>query len=385
MPAELLAPPGPTPSCRLDFLTCSFKLHTLDHVEELLNLVWQIGYHVLPNGELRGPLPCRLFKETWKHDSGVYAEVSPPNSGARNEGMGTLAIPGSVFAALDVVERSELYREIRSKEGFYRCTRVDTQLTVLDPPVTIYGFVDEYLAGNLWPKGYSTARPWIERDALGRYKAPPTLYFGASSSPTIARIYDHGEKWEWDQPSMRFEIQQRKRNADDTFRSLIQTTTAEDVASPLLLEAEANLCKAVLREKLDLRDTTGIDREALGGNWLRSTQPVGWYRELVDAPGAPVERRTRPVPTLNRSMRACSDQYGGKRGAYALQTMAVEGCTLKQVGEALCMRDIGMMNEQHRALAKQGLTAKEAARVDRLYAKLQPEGARMAEFAWVDD
>ena len=385
MPTEKLRPPGPTPSCRCDSLTVSYKLHTLQLAEDLIDLGWQVGHHVLPNGEMNGPLPCRLFKEAWQHDSGVRIELSAPGSGGRNEGVGTVTIPGAVFAALDVVERRELFIELYSREGFFRCTRIDCQLTILDPPVSIYTFTDQHLDGLFWPKGYSTARPDIQRDPYGDYKRAPTVYYGATTSPTIARIYDHGVKLAWEEPSLRFEVQQRKHNARDTFLSLVRSLQPEDSASPLLLEAEANLCKAVLREKLDLRDTQGIDRKALGGNWLRSTRPVGWYRELVDAPGAPVERRARPVPTLNQSMRAMNEQYGGKVAAWIHQTMAVEECTLKQAAEALAMRCTGVMSDEHRALAKQGLTEAQQRRVDRSFAKYRNEATRLAEFAWTDD
>lgn len=384
MPTETLVPPGPSPSCRVDSLTCSFKLHTTDHVDELLNLAWALGHRVMPNGEMNGPMNCRLFKELWQHDSGVRVEMSPPGSGHRNEGIGIITVPGLVFASLSAEERLALYIEIYSRENFYRCTRIDTQLTVLEPIVQIYDFLDQCQAGKIWAKGYSTGRPNVQLDRAGNYKKPPTWYFGATDSPTIGRVYDHGAKWGWDIPTLRFEVQQRKQNANDTFRSLVKTVSKEDENLPLLLEGEASLCKAVCREKLDLRDTTGVDREALGGKWLRKAPRLGWYAELVDAPGAPVERQARPVPTLAQSNRAMVDQYGGKVGALGLQTMAVEGCTIKQAGEALLLRCIGSMSDQHRALAKQGLTPEEAARVDRLFAKYQPEGARLAEFAWTE-
>ena len=383
MAIETLLPPGPTPSCRVDYGTFSFKLATSDRCEALLNLGYSVGDRVLPRGEFVGPRQSRLFAEHWMHDSGVVVEFTDPSSEKRNSGSGVLTIPGSVFSALASEERLALYREIYNWEGFYRCTRIDTQLTVLEPPVLIYDFVDDCQAGNVWAKGYSTGQPWVQIDRAGKHKIPPTMYFGAPESPTRARIYDHGAKLEWDVPTMRFEVQQRKQNANDTFRALVKQTQVEDEDLPLLLEAEANLVKAVSREKLDLRDTTGVDREALGGKWLRKAPRVGWYSEMVDAPGAPVERQARPVPTLEQSLKAMVDQYGGKAGAWVLQTMAIEGCTLKQASEALAMRCIGSMGDQHRVLAKGGLTEAQQAQLDKLYGKIAPEASRIAEHAWI--
>ena len=379
MAIETLAAPEPTPSARCDYLTVTFKLPSLEACEELLNLAWGIGYHVLPKGEMTPPHKGKHFSEVRSHTSGLQVELTPPDSEIRNAGLGLLSIPGQVLAALETKERLNLYRELYCFEGFYRCTRIDTQFTVLEPPISIFEFVDEVSAGNIWAKNYATGQPDVQYDRAGNYRRPPTWYFGASDSPTRARIYSHGAKWDWSIPDIRFEVQQRKRNADDTFRALINLTKDEDVTEPLFLAKEANLVMAVSREKLDLRDTTGVDRERLGGKWLRKAPPVAWYSELVDAPGAPVERRARPVPTLPQSMEACVEQYGGNAGAWILQTMAKEGCTFKQASEAFGMRCVARMRDMHRVKAKQGLTEAEGVRVDKLYAKLANDASRVAE------
>lgn len=384
MATETLVPPGPTPSCRVDYLTCSYKLPSASRCEDLLDLAWSLGHHVMPNGDMSPARQGRLYEETRMHDSGVAVDLTLPSSGRRNAGSGTLSVPGSVFAALDSAHRNALYIEMKSFEGFYRCTRIDTQFTVLNPEVDIFTFVDEVEQGNIWCKGYSGGQPYKRVGRDGKHRIPPTYYFGAPESPSRVRVYDHGAKWEWPMPSMRFEVQQRKQNANDTFRALVNSVRSEVDSEPLFLAAEANLVKSISREKLDLRDTAGIDREALGGKWLRKAPRLKWYAELVDAPDVPVERRARPVPTLNQTMDAMVEQYGGAAGAWVLRTMAEEGCTLKQASEALARRFIGRMGDQHRARGKSGLSEKDAVVYDKHFAKLQPESARMAEHCWCD-
>lgn len=384
MATETLVPPGPTPSCRVDYGTWSFKLTTLQSCEDLLNFGWQIGHHVLQRGEMHGPRTGRLFSEVWSHDSGVQVEFTPPDSDKRNAGTGILTVPGSVFAALDSSERVALYLEIHSYEGYYRCTRLDTQLTVLQPPVNIFRFVRDCNSGLIWPKGYSASMPYQEMDRAGNFRKPPSMYWGTPDSPSRIRVYDHGAKWEWPVETLRFEVQQRKRNADDTFRALVNAVKAEVDTQPLFLAGEANLVKAVKREKADLRDTTDVDREALGGKWLRKAPRLKWYAELVDAPGAPVERTARPVPTLGQSMDASIDQYGGNIGAWCLQTMALEGCTFKQAAEAYVLRAVGKMTDVHRQRAKTGLTEDQQRQLDKLYAKYTTEASRMAEHSWCE-
>ncbi len=384
MQKETLVAPGPTPSCRLDYCTWSFKVRTPQEVDDLLNLGWSIGHKVMPNGEMNGPRQGRIFQHVWHHDSGVTVEFTPPDSKKKNAGTAILSVSGSVFAALDPTERKELYIEVYKWPGFYRCTRIDTQFTVLEPPITIYEFVDACQSGKIWAKGFSAGRPFVQLDRSGGHRIPPTWYFGAPDSPTIARIYRHGGKHGWVIDDVRFEVQQRKRNADDTFRALVKQLMAEEFDSPLLLTKEANVVKAISREKLDIRDTSAIDREALGGKWLRKAPRVSWYSELVDAPGAPVERTSRPVPTLDQSVGAMIDQYGGKGGAHILQTMILEGCTIHQAAESLAMRMIGTMREQHRVLAKTGLTAAQGEELDVLYSRLSEEASRLAEYVWCE-
>ncbi len=88
----------------------------------------------------------QALHEVRSHTSGVQIELTPPDKDVRNAGLGLLSIPGQVLSALETKERLNLYREVYSFEGFYRCTRIDTQFTVLEPPISIYDFVDEVSA-----------------------------------------------------------------------------------------------------------------------------------------------------------------------------------------------------------------------------------------------
>ena len=351
---------------------------------QLVDFAYHLGNHVAPQGYLSEPKQGKHAAEVRDHCSGISVELTHPDSPRRNAGLGIISIPGQVFAALSIEERVMMYRDIRNWRGYYRCTRIDTQLTVLDPPLTSGQFCDAVMNGEIWPKHFSTAMPYGQRNRAGEWREPPTQYFGTPESPTRARVYRHGAKLGWDQEDLRFEVQQRKRNADDTFRALCKMTASEDISEPLFLVNEATLCKNVLMEKLDLRDTTGIDRKELAGHWLRKAPRVEWYHDLVNAPEAPVERSARPLPSLNKSVNAMSDQYGGNAGAWLMRVMAEEGATLKQASETLAMRLISRMKDSHRARAKEGLTPAQQAKIDKLYPKLTAEAAQLAETFWMD-
>ena len=163
MANETLIPPGPTPSCRVDYGSWTFKVPDSISVERLREFHADICYHVMPNGEFKSPKTGRHFEQVWDHDSGCSLEVTDPDSKKRNNGLALLNIPGAVFASLDTKERQSLYIDVYSMEGFYRCTRIDTQFTVLDPPIEIGQLCDSVEAGDLWAKNFSTQRTHGDR------------------------------------------------------------------------------------------------------------------------------------------------------------------------------------------------------------------------------
>lgn len=379
MANETLIPPGPTPSCRVDYASWTFKVPDSISVERLREFHADICYHVMPNGEFKAPRNGSHFEQVFNHDSGCSLELTDPESSKRNNGLALLNIPGAVFASLDTKERQSLYIDVYSMEGFYRCTRIDTQFTVLDPPIEIGQLCESVEAGDLWAKNFSTQRTHGDRARDGSWRKPPTCYFGAADSPTIGRIYSHGVKHGWEIPDIRFEVQQRKRNADDTFRALVNRSKDEVTEGPLLLVKEANLVMSVSGEKLDIRDTSGIDRKELGSKWLRKAPRAAWYDELVTSTEAPVERRSRPVPTLDQTVNAGIQQYGGSDGAWMLRLMVTEGASIEEASMALAWRRIAQMKDAHRQKAMASMTKKEAVKLQKLYAQLTKKAAQMTE------
>ena len=379
MPNETLIPPGPTPSCRVDYGSWTFKVPDSISVERLREFHADVCYHVMPNGEFKSPKTGRHFEQVWDHDSGCSLEMTDPSSKKRNAGLALLNIPGSVFASFDPKERISLYSDVYSLEGFYRCTRLDTQFTVLDPPIEIGQLCDSVEAGDLWAKNFSTQRTHGDRARDGSWRKPPTCYFGASDSPTIGRIYSHGAKHGWEIPDIRFEVQQRKRNADDTFRALVNRTKEELTEGPLLLVNEASLVMSVSGEKLDLRDTSSIDRSEVGGKWLRKAPRAAWYQELISEAAAPVERRSRPVPTLDQTVRAGIEQYGPSDAAWMMRLMVMEGASIEEASMALTWRRIAQMKDAHRQRAMAGMTKAQATKLQKLYARLTREAAQCTE------
>lgn len=308
-----LLSPGPTPSCRTDYLTVTYKLPKDQAVDDLIAYGHCLGSFVLGGGDLQPVRKGRHYSHVFQHDSGVTVELTPPESERRNAGSGLITVPGSVFGALDNSERVDLITDLREMSGFYRCTRWDAQLTTLDPPVQVGDFVDDVSDGNLWVKGFSVGRPWGFRTLTGAWREPPTQYFGSPQSEVQARVYDHGVEHGWEQASMRIELQFRKRWADDHFRRLADRCRLERGKDPLLIRQEELTVKQALGQHFDLRDTSAVDRTQSPSKWLRKAPQVDWYQDLIKAPAATIEKSYKPTSDLWRSREAGCAQYGPKQ------------------------------------------------------------------------
>lgn len=347
MAMNRLVSPGATPSCRSDYLTCTFKLPDDEMVDDLIAYGHNLGHFVLPGGELKPTRKGKHYSHVFEHDSGVVVEVTPPKSERKNAGTGLISVPGSVFGALDASERVDLITDVRRMEGFYRCTRWDAQLTVLDPPVSVGEFVDDVSAGKYWPKGYSTARPWGEKTLTGEWKRPPTQYFGSTQSQVMVRVYDHGADKDWERESMRFEIQFRKQWADDHFRRLASRCQLERGKEPLLVEQEELTVKQSLQQHFDLRDTSAVNRSEKPSKWLRKAPKVSWYQELVEAPAGTVEKQYRPAADCYRAREVGCEQYGAKQAMTVFHQAVMNNTDLHEQAYYLFLQMCQHLKKDH--------------------------------------
>ena len=379
MALNRLVSPGATPSCRSDYLTCTFKLPDGDQVDDLIAYGHNLGAFVLPAGKLQPARKGKHYSHVFEHDSGVVVEVTPPKSERKNAGSGLISVPGSVFGALDASERVDLITDLRSMEGFYRCTRWDAQLTVLDPPVSVGDFTDDVSAGKYWPKGYSTARPWGEKNLAGQWKRPPTQYFGSTQSQVMVRVYDHGADKGWEQESMRFELQFRKQWADDHFRRLASRLQLERGKKPLFVEQEELTVKQALQQHFDLRDTSNVNRSEKPSKWLRKAPKVSWYQELVEAPAGTVEKQYKPAADCYRAREVGCEQYGAKQVMTVLHQAVVHNTTIQEEAVNLVLQMAQHLKADHIEELRRMCRTADPEAIDSAIRELTEQGALYGE------
>lgn len=333
-PSLTLVSTGPSDSCRTDFSTHTFKLHSQEHEDELYAYVWDLSEKILPVGRMNDPTKGRYFDAVYSHKCGISLEMTPLDSKRSTRGCAIVSFPGGAWASLDAAERRDLIIDIRQWPGFYRTTRWDPQITVVNPPIEIGDIVKGVKSGELWAKGFSSEDSHARRDKNGLLIEPPTQYFGSTQSNIRLRIYDHGAKHDWQVPSLRVEAQLRKELADQHFRRLAERCYSEADADPLFVCQEEQTVKDALVQHADLRDTTEWQGRRKPRNWASKAPKAAWWDEMLQHKGDPLTVAQKAELDWDKTMEALKDQYGRKLWLWSRREAASKGKTTAEVLEA---------------------------------------------------
>ena len=337
-PSLSLVSTGPRDSCQSDYLSVTFKLPTEEATDELYSYVWDLSERVLPVGGMNEPSKGRYFEAVYTHKAGISLEITPWDSPRSTRGCALFTIPGGPLAALDASERRDLIIDLRSWPGFYRCTRWDPQITVVDPPATIEKVINDVNSGNLWPARFAQQQQWEKRDKDGLLVEPPTQYFGSTQSNVRLRIYDHGAKHDWQVPSLRVEAQLRKEVADQHFRRLAERCYSERSADPLFVAQEERTVKDALAQHADLRDTSKWAGRSKPRKWAQSAPKPSWWEEMLQHSGEPLSVSQRAELDWDKTIDALVEQYGRKLFLWSTREAACQGKTSAEVMDDLRLR-----------------------------------------------
>lgn len=303
---------GPQESCRTDYSTHTFKLHTDEHADEMHAYVWGLGEKVLRTGKPLDVAKGQFFDLRYTHPSGIQWEMSLADSSKSTKGCGSLILNGATWGSLDAAERRDLIVDIYKWPGYFRTTRWDAQITTLNPPKTIYEIIEDVAAGRLWAARIASQQSWSRRDKDGGLVEPPTQYFGSPQSNVRVRIYDHGAKHDWQIPSLRVETQLRKDTANQHFERLGSRCLSEVNADPLFVTQEELTVKDALMQHADLKDTSAWAGRPKPRNWASEAPRPDWYAEMLQHKADPLTIAHKAELDWDKTMQAMVEQYGRK-------------------------------------------------------------------------
>ena len=362
---------GPQESCRTDYSSHTFKLHTAEHAEEMHAYVWDLAEKVLPTGKALDVQKGQFFDFRFSHPSGIAWEMSPDDSQKSTRNCGSLCVPGAAWGALDAAERRDLIIDIYRWPGYYRTTRWDAQITALNPPITIYEIIEQVAAGRLWAARIASQQSWERRDKDGLIIEPPTQYFGSPQSNVRVRIYDHGAKHDWRVPSLRVETQLRKDTANQHFSRLGDRCLSEADTDPLFVSQEARTVKDALMQHADLKDTSMWAGRRKPRNWAAEAPRPSWYAEMLEHTADPLQIAHKAELDWDKTIDAMVEQYGRKLFLWSSKKALEEDKSSAQVMDELRTRCASKL--------KKGDDALLAEQVKRGYKKVARETVRLSQ------
>lgn len=383
--ALTLVSPGPVESCRTDYSSHTFKLHHPDAEMELYAYSYDLAEKVLPTGKPFEAFRGRHFDMRWGHPSGISLEVSDADSHLSTKGLALLTIPGAAWGSLDASERRDLIIDIYKWPGYYRTTRWDPQITVLNPSITIEEVIEEVAAGRLWAARFTSQQSWGQRDISGALKESPTQYFGSTQSDIRLRLYDHGVKHDWRVPSLRVEGQLRGEPADQHFTRLGKRCYEERDTAPILVCMEELTVKDALAQHADMRDTSKWEGRRKPRNWRRDAPRPAWWDEMLSHKADPLSITHRADLDWDRTIDAMVTQYGRKLWLWHARECFAKGMSSEQVMSDLLLRCGGQLRKGDEELIAAAIPrgskelARKALKTARSEGTLFAEGLERAE------
>ena len=344
-PTLSLVSPAPVESCRTDYSSHTFKLHHPGAEDDLFAYAYDLAERVLPTGKPFEAFRGRHFDIRWGHPSGISLEVSDADSHLSTKGLALLTVPGAAWGSLDGTERRDLIIDIYKWDGYFRTTRWDPQITILNPQITINQIIEEVAAGRLWAARFTSQQSWGQRDITGSLKESPTQYFGSTQSDIRLRLYDHGVKHDWRVPSLRVEAQLRGEPADQHFARLGKRCYEERHAEPIFVCMEETTVKDALTQHADMRDTSRWEGRPKPRNWRRDAPRPEWWDEMLSHKADPLSISHKADLDWDKTIDAFVNQYGRKVWLWHARECFRAGKSSEQVMSDLLLRCGGMLKK----------------------------------------
>ena len=285
------------------------------------------------------------YEHVFLHDIGVRLELTPPESDfSRNKGSLCLTLPGSFFYLQLGSSLSETFQRLISLKGFQHFTRIDFQVTELNPAVTAEDVFERVEAGTLWVKGAKKWRTFADRGPGGDIQNGICLYWGSSRSDKVGRTYNKAaEQRCWTSPAIRDEVQVRGQWAKTHGEFLVKELTGSMTAAERLAVMAKNAAGALSQHLMyyELGNVPASDK-----NWLRSAKPAAWYLERLGKPSEGVEKGVREPLDLDRAVEAALRQYGRTLYRYAWMRGEEEGFGFERVALSLFARAEATLKEE---------------------------------------
>lgn len=293
----------------LDFVTAVYSAATEKTQQEQFDALVSMSEEIAPNWVISERGASRHYERCFANEVGLRIELTEVGTGHTSVG-GNLCVslpgifwwlPSDEDAALNVLRLSRV-------DGFKHFTRLDFQNTELEPEWDAYRVREAVTQGEVWVKGASTYRDYMDRDADGTPTNGLTMYWGSVRSEKLGRSYDKAKNSSWSTPAIRDEIQTRGRWAHSHGAALVNDL-AKAHGSAEMVEVVQSHASSALTQHLQYWTLNGTSPKK-DNNWKRKAEPADWYAERIGKPSKAIRKAAKPAVDLETTVDYGVQQYG---------------------------------------------------------------------------
>lgn len=320
-------------SCRLDWLSLSLFAATASTQREQLAYCFYIAEICSEGGDWQEGSGRRFFDHSLHHPAGIQVRWTPPEGEGLNKGLISVDLRGTALENMTAAERAAIYLDFAEMDGFKQCSRLDSQVTVVNPDASAEFILQQVRKREVWIKGFHGYGEPADKDQWGRPMTGATITWGSTKGATRCRTYNKQKEANWDQAAVRHEVQLRKQPARDRFNALVQMLRLESEDQETT--AEAHFVQSVLDQHMAYRDTTRLakrsDAEGWPANWARDSKRPDWWKEVVNVVPTEMKTQWRLTKALEDAVAARDKQYGRITGKWICSRVWVDGAALADV------------------------------------------------------
>ena len=278
-------------SLRPDWLGVSFKSASPRHQQQLLDFLQSIPESIAPDLHWKQGSGSKHFERVFTHDLGLRIEFTPI-SPSPTSGSTLINCSGLYFSVSSVYEQMKLFEQLHQYKGRYHYTRLDAQVTTLNPEQSAEQIVDDVVAGQLWIKGYKGFKPDGVRDINGEPTGGLSACFGSPQSDRKATSYNKGAQQTWDTPARRDEVRLRGEWAE-RHTADIATAIAGASSENEAIDAYVSGTRTAIVQHMQYLDITGQPKPR-PKNWARNAKTPKWWTDTIEQQITPVTLNRKP-------------------------------------------------------------------------------------------
>ena len=265
--------------------------------------------------------PSPHFDIAYRHEIGARFETTSEDTSASYLNS-VFSLSGSYWALSSVYEQMRLISELNEFKGRYHWTRLDCQVTTLNPSQSAEQICTDIQERRLWIKGY---RGWEQkgiRDIDGNVINGASACFGAPTSDKRATSYNKGAEQNWPVPARRDEIRLRGGWAEEHM-NILATAISGASSENEAIEAYQSACAQAISQHMQYLDITGtpIPRPK---NWARGLKKPQWWSETLEQKHEPVKLTRKPKSDVYTRVAHMRMQWGPTWAEACLQ-MVLDG------------------------------------------------------------